>query len=535
MAKSRTFEQIKPNLIDKAIGIFAPKVALRNYQARLAMASIGGYAGASKSRAALSNWNTKAGSAEADISPDLPDLRARTRDLGRNNAIASGAVGQTTTNVIGTGLSMEPVPNAEYLGLTDEQVRDWVANTKVEWNLFANSKDCDIQRQQNFYQQQDLVFRSRMESGDVFVITPRKPRGNLYDLCLQVVESDRVSNPNRTVNTDQLIDGIQVDEDGAPIYYHFSNRHPGDTRQAGMKWTAVPAFGPNNRRNVLHLFRKLRPGQMRGVPDFAPIIELLKQLGRYTEAELQAAVTSGMFAMFVSMDHNAFLDLFDETGQKNYMESASKWDGNLESGGRAVNLLPGETATAPNPGRPNSEFDPFVQSIVRQIGINLEIPYEVLIMHFQSSYSAARAALLSAWKTYRRWRDWMATDFCQPVYELWLEEAVAKGRINAPGFFASPVVRAAWSAAIWIGDGPGSIDPVKEVQAAKDRVDLGISTRETESVLYDGVGYATKHKQLVKEKNMRDEDGLTMLPSNGGVPIRVIDPPDDEEVEDEDE
>jgi lambda family phage portal protein len=238
--------------------------------------------------------------------------------------------------------------------------------------------------------------------------------------------------------------------------------------------------------------------------------------------------------MFVRMDHNAFLDMFDDKGQQAYVENASKWDGNLDSGGRAVNLLPGEEVESANPGRPNSEFDPFVQSILRQIGINLEIPYEVLVMHFQSSYSAARAALLAAWKTYRKWRDWMSTEFCQPVYELWLEEAVAKGRVNAPGFFASPVVREAWCGAIWIGDGPGSIDPVKEVEAANGRIDLGISTREAESVLHDGVDYETKHKQLKKEKEMRDRDGLTPQPTNGnGFPIAPLNTNPDIENEDD--
>ena len=518
---------VKPNFVDKAIGFFAPKIALENYKARVGMAMMGGYAGASNSRPALSNWQTRAGSAEADTSPDLYNNRARSRDLVRNNAIAGGAIGQMTTNVIGTGLSVEPKPDAAFLGLNEAQVAEWINTTKREWRLFANSKDCDIQRQQNFYQLQDLVFRSRMESGDVCVITPNKARNNVYDLCLQVIEADRLSNPERKSNAGNLIDGIEVDADGAPAFYHFSDKHPGDLRQTGMKWAKVAAFGANNRRNVLHLFRKLRPGQMRGVPDFAPIIEPLKQLGRYTEAELQAAVTSGMFSMFIKMDHNAFGDLFDDAGKQSYVENAGQWDGNLDSGGRAVNLLPGEEATSPNPGRPNSEFDPFVQSILRQIGINLEIPYEVLIMHFQSSYSAARAALLSAWKTYRRWRDWMASDFCQPVYELWLEEAVAKNRIQARGFFASPLVRAAWCNAIWIGDGPGSIDPVKEVQAAKDRVELGTSTREAESILHDGIDYETKHKQLAKEKRMRDADGLTILPNTGGMPVSIADDEDE--------
>lgn len=507
MAK-RPMLEIKPNLYDKVVSVFSPKTALRNMQARAKVNMLSGYTGTSKTRPALSNWDTEAASAEVDIHTDLNINRARSRHLDRNNPIAAGTVSQTTTNVIGTGLSLEPKPDADFLKLTEEQAEAWVANTKREWELFANSKDCDLERELNFYQQQDLVFRSRMISGDVCVISPRRPRGNIYDLCLQIIEADRLNNPNRGLNTATLVDGIRLDKDGAPVAYCFSSNHPGDLRKTNMTWQEVPAFGPNNRRNVLHLYRKLRPGQKRGVPDFAPIIEVLKQLGTYTEAELQAAVTSGMFAMFIKMDHEAFEGLFDDAGRESYVEGAAKWEGNLDSGGRAINLLPGEEVQAPNPGRPNSEFDPFVQSILRQVGIALEIPYEVLIMHFQSSYSAARAALLSAYKTYRRWRDWMSTEFCQPVYELWLEEAVAKGRVIAPGFLSNPVVRAAWCKAIWIGDGPGSIDPSKEVTAAEKRINLGISTIESESILHDGQDWLVKHKQRTKESRMRKEAGL---------------------------
>lgn len=531
--EARKALEIKPNLADKVIGYFAPKVALRNMQARAVMALASGngvgYTGASRTKSSMSNWGTYPGSAETDISPDLVNNRARSRDLVRNNPIAGGAVGQMVTNVIGTGLSLSPKPDSEFLGLNDQQADAWCLNTLREFDLWANSKDCDIRRALNFYQLQDLVFRSRFESGDVFVNTPLKKRGNPYDLTLQVIEADRCNNPQRKQNTDSLIDGVELDSDGAPVKYHFSQRHPGDLRQTNNKWVEIPVFDNNGRRRVFHLFKQIRPEQVRGVPEFAPVIEPLKQLGRFTEAELQAAVVNGMFAMFVKMDHEAFLEIFDDTGRTNYANNATQWDGNLDSNGRVINLLPGEEPVSPNPGRPNSEFDPFFQSIMRQIGMQLEIPYEVLIMHFQSSYSAARAALLAAWKTYRKWRDWMASDFCQPIYEIFLEEAVAKGRIKAPGFFASPLTRAAWSKAIWIGDGPGSIDPSKEVAAAKERIEIGISTRETESILHDGVDYKTKHKQLAREKKMRDDDGLTTASSSPLAPSSL---PDEEDKKD---
>jgi lambda family phage portal protein len=513
---------IPKNFIDKALEYIAPAIAFRRQTARAAMALTGGYSGAKLGRNSLANWHTTAGSPEADISYDLPKLRERSRDLTRNSPIAVGAVALSVTNTIGTGLSLEPACDYEYLGLTEAEASQWAANVKREWKLWANSKDADISRHLNFYQLQALVYRSRMESGDVFVLLPTKKRGNAYDLVLQVIEADRICNQGFKNNTSNMIDGIEVDEHGAPIRYHIASDHPGGMRRNSIKWVAVDAYGGKGRRNVLHIYKQFRPGQVRGVPDFAPIIEVLKQLSRYTEAELNAAVTSAMFSIFVKMEQDAFEGLFDDAAKEAIVGSAKSWDGNIDANGKAVNLLPGESIETVNPGRPNAEFDPFVQAGIRQIGMALEIPYEVLIMHFQSSYSAARGAMLTAWRKWRSDRDWMATDLCQPVYELFLTEAVAKGRVQARGFFADPAVKAAWCSAQWVGDGPGSIDPVKEVAAARDRVDLGISTLAAESILHDGQDWETKHTQRVKEQAARVAGGL--IQENTQAPASVDEP-----------
>ncbi len=512
--------QIQPNLLDRAIAAVAPRMAVRRLQARAMLALAGGYTGARIDRASLSGWRAQAGGPELDIVGDLPALRARSRDLVRNVPIAAGAIGTQVSHAVGTGLSMSPTPDAAFLGLDATAAEAWQVATQREYELWAESPDCDAARQLNIYGIQRLAFRSALESGDTFVLTPTMQRANRpYQLTLQVIEADRVCNPNYAVDSDRVVAGIErAGPGGEAIACHIADRHPGELRRRGTTWTRYVYRGnATGRRNVLHLFEPTRPGQVRGVPVLAPIIEPLKQLGRYTDAELQAAVTSGLFSVFVKMDPEAFTEMFDGPAQDTIVNAAKGWSGEMESG-RAINLLPGEDITTANPGRPNAAFDPFVQAILQQIGMALEIPYEALTMHFSSSYSAARAALLSAWRFFRARRDWLATYLCQPVYELFLEEAVASGRIAAPGFFGDPAVRAAWCKAQWTGDGPGSIDPVKEIAAAKQRIDEGISTREAESILYDGVDWATKHRQRVKEEAARREGGLAQAaPAAGGA------------------
>ena len=518
-----------PNLLDKAIAYALPGLAVRRQAQRNQLALSGTYTGARVDRAQLSRYNPLPGSANADTIFDLRTLRARSRDQMRNAPVALGALNTTVSHVVGTGLTYTPAIDADFLGLDDEQAEEWGADVKRRFQAWAGSPDCDVSRQLDFYGLQELAFRSQLESGDCFVLTPRIARNGRTRLALQLIEADRVCNPNRTGSTDTLIEGVEISSiTGEALYYHVARKHPGSYGStADNVWDRVAARGSaTGRQNVLHIFKPLRPGQVRGVPWVAPIIEPLKQLARWSDAELNAAVVSSLMTTFVTMDAQAFQDIYDQDAQAAIVSTASQWSGEMESG-KAVNLLPGESIESPAPGRPNPAFDPFWQAMVRQIGMALEMPYEVLVMHFQSSYSASRAALLMAWKAFRSKRDVLAKTLCQPAFELWLADEVAEGRITAPGFFADDVVRAAWCAAIWTGDGPGSIDPEKEVNAAQKRVDLGISTKQAESIAFDGIDWQQKHEQRVKEINAEKADGIYVPPAGSPAGAATAPPMED--------
>jgi capsid protein len=153
-------------------------------------------------------------------------------------------------------------------------------------------------------------------------------------------------------------------------------------------------------------------------------------------------------------------------------------------------------------------FDAFVMSLTRQIGSALGIPAELLFLHFTASYSASRGALLEAWKLFFYWRNWWATNFCQPIYFEWLCEAILKGRVQAPGFFDDPMRAYAYSWAEWNGPTQGQLDPLKEVKAAEARVRNGFSTRQRETMELTGGDWEMNHRQRVKEERMRKEAGL---------------------------
>lgn len=437
--------------------------------------------------------------------------------------LGHGAIGSVVDHAIGTGLTYQSRIDAAVLGLDEDAAAAWQDNTERRFHFYAKSVNCDITRQQDLYKQQRMVLQSMLESGDLLALMVNVSiPGWPYSLAVQTVEADRICNPDFAQDTDTRIAGIDFNAAGAAVTYHIAKFHPGNVRMRGkQKWASVAAFGARSgRRNAIHIFERTRPGQVRGVPFLAPVIEALKQISRYTEAELQAAVVNAVFAVFMKMDASAFEDLFDDKAANAYLESASGWNGKIDgngidNGGKVVNLMPGEEPVTVTPGRPNPAFDPFFNAIASQIGTALGIPFEVLIKRFNSSYSASKAAFLEAWRFFYRMRDFIATEFCQPVFEAWLDEEVAAGRIAAPGYFADPMLREAWCGAEWVGDGPGSLDPLKDVKAARERVDMEISTLADESILHDGKPWPAKHRQRTRELNLQRADGTLPPPKPG--------------------
>lgn len=139
------------NILDKALAIVAPRAALKRLQSRMALTALGGYNGASFSRPGLAGWHPRAADAESDINDDLPTLRGRSRDLARNAPLAGGAINTMVTNVVGTGLSLQSLPDRASLGLSDDAAEAWAERTEREFRLWAESTYCDITRAQNFY------------------------------------------------------------------------------------------------------------------------------------------------------------------------------------------------------------------------------------------------------------------------------------------------------------------------------------------------------------------------------------------------
>ena len=113
--------------------------------------------------------------------------------------------------------------------------------------------------------------------------------------------------------------------------------------------------------------------------------------------------------------------------------------------------------------------------------------------------------MLEAWRYFSARREWLAFNFCQPIYEAWMWEAVAKGRISAPGFLTDPAMRAAYLNANWTGPARGQIDELKEAKAAREWLDLGVKTLDQVTQEETGLDWETNQRQRAKEVSLRRE------------------------------
>lgn len=484
------------------------------------------HSGASITRKQLSNWIPNRAPADADILPDLGMLIARSRDLNRNNGLASGGFQTLQDNVVGWGLRLSSIPNYRALGKDIKWAEPWTRNVEMLWQAYAEGCACDAGGTLNFAAMTNLVWRSILENGEALLLPLWLDRmvETPFKTCFQVVDTDRLSNPWGQLPTSTFRGGIEMDDFGRPLAYNIRKALPwfgwyggvwlgntgfmgGDVFGGSMEWERVPAMTDWGRPRVLHMFQKDRADQTRGKPILSPVIEQFRMLDSYQRTELQSAIVNSLVAGVIEtpMDPASITELMGGD-PKEYLRGKNEYRVRLE-GGAFIPLWPGDKLTPYTPQRPPQTYAAFVESIIRQIGDAMGLPYELMAKDFSKvTYASARASLGEAWRFFVNRRKWLADYWASRVFAMWLEEAVNLGLVDAPDFYAN---RAAYIRCKWIGPPRSQIDPVKEAQAQAIRLQNRTSTLEYECA-EQSLDWNDVLEQLALENERMTELGLAL-------------------------
>jgi lambda family phage portal protein len=504
----------KGNKLDRAINFISPRWGFKRQQSRQMSAIIGGYDGSSTTSSIFQEFVTTTLSADSSYTTwDRKRLVDRSRYHVRNIPVATAIPNRICDHAIGDkGLALHPQVDRAVLGFNTEQAAKVQEDISNLWRFFSQSKDLDLNREQDFNEKTYLTLKSELEGGDCFTLLIDRKNKNGFNLTLQSAEGEYVSNPNGHTNTDTLVDGIVKDSNGTPTHVWFSKNHPGDRQTTtANKWQKRPIYGTaTGRRVILHHKNIIRFGQTRGVPILGPVTGKVLQLGKLSDSELMASLLNSFFTI-VATGNPADTQLAKTApGEKNTSFSADT-DKLTMGTGSFIRAKPGTKFESFDPNRPSALFEPFFKAIVKEIGAALGIPASVILLSFDKSYSASRGEVLLAWMFFLSKRTHTAVNFCQPVYESFLDEAVFKGMIQAPGYFSDPRIRKAYQGSAynqWTGPTRPAIDELKEATAYKMYNELGTQSLQEITAKTTGREWLKVQEQLTIEHDLRVAAGL---------------------------
>lgn len=500
----------------------------RQIQPRRASALAGGglapYDAADVHGEHLGSWRPALWSPDIEVNPYRDRIVARVRDLVRNDGWASGGVTRILDNAIGG--NFRPVSKPDYRALaaaTGIKAFDavWAEEfgTQVEahWRSWAidPGRYSDLQRSMTIPQMFRVGFRHKLVDGDALAISYWRPdrvepgRAR-YATCMQLIDPDRLSNPNLQFDLPNMRGGVEIDADGAAVAYHIRAAHQGDWFVADktVTWQRLERETKWGRPIVVHDFDRDRASTHRGGAGiFAPILTRLRMLAKYDQTELDAAIINAIFGAYIEspFDPQTVQDALGDTEElMMYQNERAKFHEERRialGNSRMPHLFPGEKIETVAAERPSSNFKDFEAASLRNIAAGIGVSAQQLSNDWSDvNYSSARAAMLEIWKTMTRRRTDFGVGFGQGFFDVFLEESMAVDDLplpaGAPEYFEH---RAGYGRVTWMGPGRGYVDPVAEKQGAILGLDACLTTLEQEVAESSGEDYIDFLDQRARE------------------------------------
>jgi len=413
------------------------------------------------------------------------DMTARARFLIRNNGYAVNAVESWAGNAVGTGIK----PSS---GITDAALKDRVQRLWLRW-----TDESDAEGLTDFYGQQRRAARELFIAGEVFFrVRPRRPDDGLsVPLQLQMLPSEMLPlNHNRLLeNGHRIRQGIEFDQIGRRVAYHFLRRHPGDITDPGLagETARVPA------ESVLHIVDPVDAGQLRGASRFAPALVKLFLLDQYDDAELDRKKVAAMFAGFVRRPEGGLGG-----------EDADEHDGSLLplAPGQLQYLGDGEDITFSAPADVGGNYESFQYRTLLQVAAALGLPYANLSADMlKANYSNTRAALLEFRRRIEAFQhSVLVYQLCRAVWGRWMDVAVLSGALDLEGYEQR---RPSFLDCSWLPPRWDWVDPLKDIRAEINAIEAGLKSR-TQAIAERGFDAAMVDAEIAGDQRREDSLGL---------------------------
>lgn len=493
------------------------------------MAFGGGLEGAERLSRETMTWMPTMRSPDQVINSAKPMADARGRDMVRNDGYSMGAVTVYRDSIVGANYRLNAQPNWRVLGADEAWSEEFQQVVEARFNLLAESDSCwlDASGVNTFTDLVRMAVGGFVITGEVLA-TAEWLRGNTRPLstAIQMISPDRLSNPDGISDDRNWRRGVYRDFWGRPIKYAIRQAHPTEMfDENSYKWRIINATKPWGRKQVIHIIEQLMPHQTRGIADMVAVLKQMKMTKQFQEITLQNAVINASFAAAIESELPP--DFVAEqlgAGANGRIEAIRQYMGALTSflegatnihidGAKIPHLFPGTKLNMKPMGEPGGVGSEFEESLLRNIAAGLGLSYEEFSRDFsKTSYSSARASMVSTWRHMQSRKKTVADRFASACYALVLEEEINAGNVPLPrgktaAHFYEPLMKEAYTACSWIGASRGQIDELKETQAAILRIKSGLSTYETE-VAKMGLDFREVFEQRAREEKLITSKGL---------------------------
>jgi lambda family phage portal protein len=470
-------------------------------------------AGAPKARGGkfFGNVAYRLTSANTEIVRERRQAVINARELDRNNSMMHAGITKRAVDMVGANLTLQSMPNFEALGLTE----DWAGKFASRWeNLFSlwgadPRKLNDAERHSQFGAQMLEVCRNTYGAdGEACLIVRydearmKRYRGK-WATFVEVVDPDRLMNPDGKPDSARFCQGRELDEWGAYTHLHIAKFHPSDmSRTRGF--ARVPRETDRGRPVGIHWFPRFRAGAQRAMPAILSSLRESRMLDTFDQKTLEAAVKAAFMSIVIRTDSTTAEALAKIQGAPTGTDPAVALAQNMgtrfdlyedfNAEGQAMPvMLPGDYVDIADASHAGINQDSFRFAFDRKFASNLGMSYARWSNDYsKTSFASIRAELIDAWRLTFADRY----QFCASVPSLialaHLEECIVTGQMDdvlppdAPYFYDNLTE---YSQCEFRGPSMGWVDPVKDVSASGMRAATGYSSPQQEAAAAGGDWY----------------------------------------------
>ena len=447
------------NVLDTIIGWISPEAGAKREAWRKSLEEMRNYDAGNYGRL-NAGWIAYNQSAEQTDRYNRETVRARARDLERNSDMANSVVGAYKRNVIGLGWTLQAHTGSEKL------------NDEIEaaWRKWCMRRNCDVTETQSFMQMCRMaVERKKVDGGILF--KKCYMRGGVVPFRLQALEVDELDTtivvPKHKGN--RVVGGIEYNSYNKAVGYWIRQYSIDGFSQID------PVYVPE--KNMIFLYSKRRPSQIREMSDLAPTISRVRDANEFMTAVSVKERIAACLSVFIKKTIPT-TGVGGGFGRGGFQDAGQRfsYDGKTISPGMIKELNAGDEIQVVNPTGQATDAAQYVKLQQRLIGAGQGLSYEATSRDMsQSNYSSARQGIIEDEQTYQEDKELFMELFLDEVYETFVVSGVLCGLFDIPDFW-DPEKKDGYLKHEWVAAPKRWIDPLKETQAMKIALQTGQKT-----------------------------------------------------------